>query len=196
MKISEVSISSGLSKKAIAYYEQKDLISPSVDESGYRIYSQEILRKLKKIKLFKDLGLSIDNIKKILDSSFPDEELRKSITKMKEERGLNDAKLELLSQLAAGTKFEDIQLQVDDLCMKASLKLKLLDAFPGMYGRMLYIHFGSFLEEPIKTKAQQTAYKTLVNFLDNIEMPEFPDGIPPEVVETFDFWSDAELKKV
>lgn len=48
---------------------------------------------------------------------------------------------------------------------------KLLDAFPGYYGRFVCLHFARFLNEPIKTKKQKVAYETIVTFLDNA--PEF-----------------------
>ncbi len=45
---------------------------------------------------------------------------------------------------------------------------KLLDVFPGYYGRFLSVHFEQFLNEPIVTEEQNKAYSNIVEFLDSI----------------------------
>jgi len=58
---------------------------------------------------------------------------------------------------------------------------KLLDSFPGYYGRFICMHFAGFLNEAIETQSQQEAYKTIVEFLDNL--PNF--NIPEDLQEYF-----------
>lgn len=69
MKRSEVEKITGLRRKAILYYEEKELISPALEENNYRNYSEEDLNRLIKISLYRRLGLSISEIKNILDSN-------------------------------------------------------------------------------------------------------------------------------
>ena len=44
----EIMKCTGLSRKALDYYEEKGLITPMREENGYRIYEREDLEKLKK----------------------------------------------------------------------------------------------------------------------------------------------------
>ena len=63
MLIKEVCTITKITKKAIGYYEDKNLISPKVLENGYRDYNANDVEKLKKITILRKLGLGIDDIK-------------------------------------------------------------------------------------------------------------------------------------
>ena len=64
----EIQNKTGLTRKAIEYYEEKGLIDPHKAENGYREYSEEDLQRLIKISLFRKLGMSISEIKECLSS--------------------------------------------------------------------------------------------------------------------------------
>jgi DNA-binding transcriptional MerR regulator len=65
--IGEVSKQTALSVKAIRYYEGLGLLSePDRTESGYRVYAQADVERLRFIKGAKSLGLSLHEIKEIL----------------------------------------------------------------------------------------------------------------------------------
>ncbi|MBD1904957.1 heavy metal-responsive transcriptional regulator [Funiculus sociatus GB2-A5] len=68
LKIGEVADRSGLSVKTIRYYEDIGLLSPVVKrtESGYRLFSSEIINRLAFIKRSQSLGLSLGEIQEIL----------------------------------------------------------------------------------------------------------------------------------
>lgn len=66
MNIGEVSKQLKLTKKAINLYEQKGLIAPNKDESGYRIYSNHEIVALQQIKLLRSLDFSISEINELL----------------------------------------------------------------------------------------------------------------------------------
>ena len=72
MKRNEVEKITGLTRKAILYYEDKGLIKPHKGENNYRSYSQDDVKKLLKISIYRKLGLSISEIKNILDSKEED----------------------------------------------------------------------------------------------------------------------------
>lgn len=64
MNISEVEHIVGLSKKSIRYYEENGLLNPKRNnENDYRIFSEEDVRKLKIIKFFRELGVSIHDLR-------------------------------------------------------------------------------------------------------------------------------------
>lgn len=62
----EIQEKTGLTRKAIEYYEEKGLIKPLKLENGYRNFSDEDLENLNKISLFRKIGLSISEIEECL----------------------------------------------------------------------------------------------------------------------------------
>ncbi len=62
----EVQRLTGLTRKAIEYYEEKELVVPRKHENGYREYTADDVSKLNKISLFRKLDLSLIEIKEIL----------------------------------------------------------------------------------------------------------------------------------
>lgn len=65
MKIKEVETKTHLSSKTIRFYEDKGLIDIQRDHSGYRDYTDENVEELLRIKLYRQCGLSIQEIKDI-----------------------------------------------------------------------------------------------------------------------------------
>ena len=59
---SEIQKETGLTRKAIEYYKDKGLINPQKAENGYRDYSTKDLEILKKVFIFRKLGMSISDI--------------------------------------------------------------------------------------------------------------------------------------
>ncbi len=68
LKIGEVSATSGLPVKTIRYYEEIGLLEPTVEraDSGYRIFDSTVLNRLAFIKRSQSLGLTLTEIKEIL----------------------------------------------------------------------------------------------------------------------------------
>lgn len=63
MRISEVAKLTGLADSNIRFYEKKGLLIPARKaESGYRDYSEEDVRRLKLILLYRKMDFSIENI--------------------------------------------------------------------------------------------------------------------------------------
>ncbi|MGO4733909.1 MerR family transcriptional regulator [Paenibacillus sp. 2KB_22] len=53
----------GITKRALHYYDKTDLLKPSkVEDNGYRYYDQEALGNLQMILLFKDMNFSLTEI--------------------------------------------------------------------------------------------------------------------------------------
>ena len=66
---SEIQKETGLTRKAIEYYEDKGLIHPQKSKNGYRNYSTNDLEILKKVSIFRKLGMSISDIYQYISSS-------------------------------------------------------------------------------------------------------------------------------
>jgi DNA-binding transcriptional MerR regulator len=68
LKIGQVAKKTGITAKALRFYERLELLpAPGRSQSGYRLYSEEHLQRVGFIKKAKHLGLSLDEIKGILD---------------------------------------------------------------------------------------------------------------------------------
>lgn len=110
IKIGEVAETSGLPVKTIRYYDEIELLTPTRERSqtGYRLFRQEVFDRLTFIKRAQSFGLSLSEVKDILDvhdqGNLPCVEVKQhiqekvfSITQQIEE--LTSRKAELLSLL-------------------------------------------------------------------------------------------------
>ena len=93
MTINDISKELGLTKRAIKFYEEKGLLSVPKDENGYRNYSQEHIRMLKTISIYRKLGIGIADIQKIINHE--DKSILTRVLKEKETE-LQDKQAELL----------------------------------------------------------------------------------------------------
>ena len=67
--VRDVSIISGLSRRTLQYYDEIGLLKPAaVKPSGYRLYDDGCLERLWRILFYKELGFSLEDIKKILET--------------------------------------------------------------------------------------------------------------------------------
>ena len=68
--ISKLSNKYGLARSTLLYYDRIDLLKPGFrNKNGYRYYSQADEEKLAKICLYRRVGIPLEEIKQILDSS-------------------------------------------------------------------------------------------------------------------------------
>ncbi len=67
--VNEVSKLSGVSRRTLQYYDEIGLLPPSkVRESGYRYYNDDSLRRLWSILFYKELGMSLNDIRLLLEN--------------------------------------------------------------------------------------------------------------------------------
>ena len=68
MRIGELAKAAQIPEKTIRYYESRDLISPSTREAnGYRRYEQRDLDNLVFIRRCRELGISLQDIKQLVN---------------------------------------------------------------------------------------------------------------------------------
>ncbi|NLA67839.1 MAG: Cu(I)-responsive transcriptional regulator [Gammaproteobacteria bacterium] len=68
MNIGEAAAASGVSAKMIRYYEQAGLVPPADrSASGYRIYGDADVHRLRFIRRARDLGIQVADIAELLD---------------------------------------------------------------------------------------------------------------------------------
>lgn len=63
MTIKEIEEASGMLRPNIRFYESEGFLAPEREKNGYRNYSEEDLKTLKKIKLLRSLHISLEQIK-------------------------------------------------------------------------------------------------------------------------------------
>lgn len=85
--IKDVEEKTNLTKKNIRYYEEVGLIKPARDsENDYRIYSESDINKLRAIKVLRELGVPIKEIKDLNDGRITLEEcMEDRLRKIKQE---------------------------------------------------------------------------------------------------------------
>lgn len=101
LKIGEFSKLSHLTVKALRFYEKEGLIIPaSVDKfTGYRLYETYQLEDAAKIKSYRQLDLSIDEIKAILLGKDAKKVFRKKAIALQEEKEEIDVRLSIINHI-------------------------------------------------------------------------------------------------
>lgn len=69
MLIRDLERKTGLERATIRFYERESLITPTRCENGYREYAESDVQTLLKIKLLRQLGMSLDRIKELQQGS-------------------------------------------------------------------------------------------------------------------------------
>lgn len=162
MLLNEVIQKVSLSKRAVKYYEEQGLLQVEKDSNGYRNYSPENLTTLKEISVYRKLGISISDIRKLLthaDLSLLYDIYEQKASALSLEQG----------ELLALKEFIDTQ-NVDTVYSAfhyETIAQALQDMIPGWYGYYFMNHFMPYLQIPLTTDAQRTAYQNILSFWDN-----------------------------
>ena len=69
LRIGQVAKLSGLSTRTIDYYTSNKLLPVTRSASNYRLYSEDVLHTLERIKLLKKQRMSIEEIRKVIQST-------------------------------------------------------------------------------------------------------------------------------
>lgn len=169
MKSKEVRIKTGLTRKAIEYYEAQGLINPLRDENGYRNYSDQDVVRLSQITGYRKLGLNLSEIKNILLSNNR-KETRSNIVREKEiQHRMDEKRLQLLSQVASCDSFAGIEDDLISLETQESIYNKISNQFPGYIGQTFFVNYAPFLQGRLETSDQMDAFNQLIDFLDQME---------------------------
>lgn len=190
MLIKEACEKCSLTKKAIEYYESKNLISPRILENGYRDYSDADISALKEISVLRKCGISIADIKEILKSSNKPAALAKCkyVTELRMQRlsAIQKCMANLIEDYDVNREFDYLQTHDEDLY---TIKEKFVLAFPGNYGLYVSMHFGRFLNETIDTNEKRKAYEAIIHYLDNVDL-----YLPAELSEFMEEFFNASEK--
>lgn len=151
MLMNEVCKKCCLTKKAVMYYMEQGLVSPAIQENGYRDFSQEDVMRLQKISVLRNLGLSVAEIQKFL-SHQEENVLNEIVQKKALEVTVLQEKQQLIEELDKTGDWQEIQKKLLGLQKKQSILERLRTTFPGYYGNYICVHFAPYLNEPVLTK--------------------------------------------
>lgn len=136
----EIQEKTGLTRKAIEYYEEKGLFKPVKLGNGYRDYSDEDLETLNEIFLFRKIGLSISEIEDCLSS---DGKSLSSILRRKEYQ-LEIERKEVIELIVKKENQNIIENKIALIEAEESIYEKLEGAFPGYFGQLIFSAINHF----------------------------------------------------
>ncbi|SFJ84435.1 MerR family transcriptional regulator [Thermoflavimicrobium dichotomicum] len=108
-QIDEVAKKTGLTKRALRYYEELGLVTPSGrTEGGYRLYTEQDIQQILHLKNLRDLlGISLAEIKELMILEKKYQELKENYF----QKNSISERLELLKQLEETLNIQQKQLQ-------------------------------------------------------------------------------------
>lgn len=180
MQMNEVVKLTKLTKKAIRYYEEKGLISTSVNSNnGYKNYSQKDVDDLRVIAFLRNIDMSIEGIREYI--KFPEKRritFKRHLTQI--DNRINDLVTikEVISSALNEESIDFYKLNsylINKQIMNKNYVLKrLASLFPDAYGKFIIMHFGPFMNEPLDNEEKQKAFNEIVEFLDSTDDIDFP----------------------
>lgn len=168
----EIQNKTGLTRKAIEYYEERGLINPAKAENGYRDYSEEDLQILTKVSLYRKAGLTISEIEKILSSGTGS--LSAILRKKQYKLEIEEKRKNIIELIVKGTENEVINEKLNIIEKEETIYNKLERTFPDYFGQMLFVAYQPFLNEPLSKEGEE-AYSEYVKYLDDLPPFELSD---------------------
>ena len=190
---SEIQNKTGLTRKAIEYYEDKGLINPHRLENGYKDYTEKDLDILVKVSILRKLGVSLSEIKQcvLYNSS-----TLSSVLRMKEHQlEVDERRKNILELIVKGEKQELIDEYIAMIETEESIYNRLERVFPGYFGQLFFAAYLPFMNEPL-TKDGEEAFIKYVSYLDNLPMFELSEDEKKFIDEISSNFDMSILKKV
>ena len=189
MLINEAAKKCNITKKAIQYYVEQGLITPNVLENGYKDFSEDEVKRLKQIVLYRRLDLSISEIKKVFVNPG---EIKSILYQRTLELEREKVKQELLERLNKGEDIEKLEKEINTIDSKSIIVKKLMELFPSYYGKFISLNFSRYLTGSIETEEQMEAFSQIIEFFDNAPEIEIPEDLKAYLDEYLEFYSGEE----
>lgn len=163
MLVNEILKEVGMTRRAIKYYEETGLLSIKKDTNGYRNYTDEDVKVLKKISVYRKLGISIEDIKKLLNTN--DKGILLSVYNQKlREKQLQESELEALKDFIDNGNPDKANEVLDYTTIESAIESMFPDE---AWAEYLNSHFKPFLNVRIKTPEQKQALENILKFCEN-----------------------------
>ena len=119
--VKEVSMITGVSIRTLRYYDEIGLLKPTeLTEAGYRLYDNKALEKLQEILFFRELEITLTDIKKILDTPNYDKEQILATQKLllEQKRNRLNGIIELITDVMKGVNTRSFEAFSNDEVQK------------------------------------------------------------------------------
>lgn len=142
--INELSKLAKVSKRALRYYDEINLLNPKrINSSGYRIYGQNEIDKLQQILFYKEMGFKLEEIRKIMIS--PSFDILNSLANHKKEliekRNQINLLIENVEKTIAHKKGEIYMSNKEKF---EGFKKELIDKNEEKYGKEIRKNYGDY----------------------------------------------------
>lgn len=174
MLINDVAKKCNITKKAIQYYTEQGLIFPRVLENGYRDFSEQDANLLRKIVLYRKLGLGIAEIRRVLEDTG---EIKSILYQRTLELEQDKVRCEFLRRLESGEDIENMEFEINNINSKSVIIKRLTELFPSYYGKFISLNFSRYLTCKIETEEQMKAFDEIIDFFDNVPDMDIPKDL-------------------
>ena len=192
MLINEVAKQCGITKKAVQYYVEQHMVNPYILENGYKDFTAEDVEIIKRIVLYRRLGLSIPDIKKVLEKKDNVKSILYQRTLDMEREKIRHS---ILKKIAEGEFVENLSSEINEINSKSVIIKRLLDLFPSYYGKFISLNFSRYLTEPIETEEQKNAFQEIIEFFDNVPDMTIPIPLQEYLDQYLELYSGEEGTK-
>ncbi|TNJ68016.1 MerR family transcriptional regulator [Paenibacillus hemerocallicola] len=141
--VQKLGLLAGISTRTLRYYDQIGILKPArISTSGYRIYGQREVDRLQQILFYRELGVSLEEIKELIASPTFDADLalkehRKRLLEKREQLDALIANVELTLAQREGTK------TMSDKQKFEGFKQKMVDDNEQKYGEEIRAKYGN-----------------------------------------------------
>ncbi len=159
----------GTSTRTLRYYDEIDLLKPArINSSGYRIYGQKEVDTLQQILFYRELGLELKDIKKIITNPAFDRNkaLREHQQKLLEKRAQLDLLIATINKTIASTEG---RIHMSDKEKFEGFKKKMIDENEKKYGKEIREKYG---EETINASNAKLMNMTEKQYEEMTELSE------------------------
>jgi DNA-binding transcriptional MerR regulator len=161
----------GISTRTLRYYDEINLLKPArINSSGYRIYGQEEVDKLQQILFYREMGVSLGQIKEIITEPGFDliQALREHREKLVEKRMQIDL---LISNVERTIAEKEGRIVMSDKEKFEGFKKRLVDENEKKYGKEVREKYGESVVDRSNQKVlgiSQEQYKELMNLTTKV----------------------------
>lgn len=151
----------GVSARTLRYYDDIGLLKPArISSSGYRIYGTDEVDQLQQILFYKELGISLNQIKKIMSSSHYNrlEALRDHRKQLLLERKRLD---QLIANVEKTIASIEGRMVMSDQEKFEGFKQKLIQENEARYGKEIRLKYG---DEAVEKSNQKVKNMTVEQF--------------------------------
>ncbi|MCC0639273.1 MULTISPECIES: MerR family transcriptional regulator [unclassified Clostridioides] len=164
--VQKLSKIAGISTRTLRYYDEIELLKPlKINSSGYRIYGQNEVNKLQQILFYRELGISLENIKNIINSPTFD-----SLNALKEHHSKLLAKRKqidlLIKNVTKTIALKEGKYIMTDLEKFEGFKEKMIDENEKNYGTEIREKYGEDVINQSNRKFKNMSKKDYENWQD------------------------------